>query len=444
MRIKRANIKMPSSKKISFSNRSSLLRVAALLVLSFVISNCGIVDQITSERNTTGILVETGFPSAIVRESPSKPSTPNTPATLTVTLSRMTPSATGLQPPAISQQYTEAEQAVWDSFPYSFTTLNVTIKGFQTQSISFTSLLAQFGPRPAKISSQLISKLQFAAWQYIYDGLYGFIGLIVLAIILRLFAFRHRKVAKVAPDEGKYGGWHHQHVHQTDEVGRSKRSKVKVIDTGEGLSPARAQPSPTYKPPPSLSSSPTYASSPSTMTAPVAPPPGPPPVYGAPPPPPSFGTPPPVYGAPPPPPGPGPVYGAAPDSATQQPASLPTMPKSPTKFTPSQIGTAPGIKQATGAGTAQASMPKMPTMPKFPTSSTSASSAVPPPVAPLTAPPMAPITASPMAPVTEASPLGPPAYPSLSVAPIAPTMPKLPGTVSNNESNTENSDTGPI
>jgi len=207
--------------------KSERYRLSALLIgiLALMASGCGIVDGITAERNTAGILLAAGFPTAKVTFQPSRPSSANQPEILTVLLSPMSTSPTGGSAPLVTQQYTTATNLVWTTFPYAFNSLSITITGSPANTYSFSQLQFIYGPRPSKLSPETISKIVYAAWTYVYYAGYALIGLIALIFGWSLYSQKRRKVAKVSPSLGRYGGWHHEHIHGSFEPEKGSNKK---------------------------------------------------------------------------------------------------------------------------------------------------------------------------------------------------------------------------
>ena len=460
-----------SHNKSLLSNLPSLLSLCVLAVVCLLMSGCGFVDRITAERSTTTDLTQTGFLNAKVTVSPTKPASPNTPASIVVVLSAMTPSATGLEPPPGPQQFTDAAQSVWDTFPYGFSQLSITISGFGTETYTYQELASQLGARPAKSTSKSMSQVLFTAWQYVMDAIYGVIGLVVLVIVFKFLTRNRERKAKVAPDEGKYGSWHHQHVHGTKDFGRSRKGRLKSVESGDGYVAQKATATPAFP------TDQTFKAAPLAQVQSVSPPPfsqfqnpgppssgqmpnpGPPPqgVQGVPPvsPPanPAMGSP--GSGGSGPRPYRGPSYPEAPKMPTlpssspqgvpetPQPASPPKMPSAPTQHTYSSLGTQPRIVQGPSGQDPQVpAMPKMPTLSGAPGTPNQGTPQGPPPQVPseaisggppvvsspqpipppLVTPPMVQTTPPPVVAPDVAPPLVQPIPPVVSSAP-----PQLPG-----------------
>ncbi len=224
---------------------------ALLIVAALATAGCGIVNGITSERNSTDPLLQNyGFPSAKVTYSPSRPPSPTAAMTVNVVASPQTMESTGGNVASIGQQYLELAGEVWDHFAYSFTSIAITIKGYGTRTYPYADLTQYFGSRPKGFGTTSLAKEEYSAWSYIYDGGYAFGSLVVVLVIVKIYRRQKRKVAKVPVSEGKYGGWHHQMTHLAPHHNPPKTWTAPVPEPAAVVNPSPAGASPPAPGPP--------------------------------------------------------------------------------------------------------------------------------------------------------------------------------------------------
>jgi hypothetical protein len=191
----------------------SLQTIVAAIALSALTSGCGLVDGVTAERNTTAAIQFYGFGTVTVTVSPQRPSSADAPETVVVKAQPPSPAAAvgNLGDPQV--QYQQIVAAVWGHFPYSFTTLSVTVAGDQTETYSYANLAEQLGARPPGIGRTSLSSVLYQGWSDVRYGIYAFAALVVLLFVRLIWRHYRQRKAKMPVDEGKYGGWIHQVSH---------------------------------------------------------------------------------------------------------------------------------------------------------------------------------------------------------------------------------------